>query len=202
MSSSTSSNSSPFGAFKFIPSKPPFPRANTSLTLNNISSHTHPFSMSTNTSTTTTNNNTNKRKLDAPLSFMNKRRRIDSSTTSTTKSPESMDDTSSTSNDIKYRYSIDEKVLAWYDRQLHQCKIVDRKININNILYLIHYEGWDNKWDEWVSQNKILTYTPQNIQLMKNNAGANKKQLNTKNNNHLLKKNKNKKSKEVRKKKK
>eukprot|EP01084_Bolivina_argentea_P194516 333750_1 len=28
------------------------------------------------------------------------------------------------------------------NRQLHQCKIVDRKININNISYLIHFEGW------------------------------------------------------------
>ncbi len=85
---------------------------------------------------------------------MNKQRRIDStnntlpsSTTSTTKSSESMDD--NTSSKIQIDGIIDNPqqvqpiiVLEWYNRQLHQCKIVDRKININNISYLIHYEGW------------------------------------------------------------
>eukprot|EP01084_Bolivina_argentea_P286755 491956_1 len=117
--SSASHNNTPFRQFTFPPSNTPllpFPLVNTSLALNNIPS---PF-LTTNTSIT------NKRKLDIPLSFMNKRRRIDSinnintlsssSSTSTTKSTESIDDNSSNISNIKYRYCIDEKVLVWQDR--------------------------------------------------------------------------------------
>lgn len=33
--------------------------------------------------------------------------------------------------------------------------------------YLLHYKGWKAKWDEWVTGDRIMEYTPENLALQK-----------------------------------
>merc|ERR1711933_367794 len=71
-----------------------------------------------------------------------------------------------------------ENVLCWHSDKLYAAKICDRKArklwkdqSDYNKQYMVHYDGWNKMWDEWVNEDKILPKTPQNIKLMEQNKG-------------------------------
>merc|ERR1712157_175612 len=50
-------------------------------------------------------------------------------------------------------------------------------------LYYVHYHGWNKQWDEWVTADRCLKHTPQNIEKqkeMKNKTKNNKNNTNNK----------------------
>jgi mortality factor 4-like protein 1 len=39
------------------------------------------------------------------------------------------------------------------------------RIGETQMYYKIHYQGWKEKWDEWVDNTRIMKYTPENKEL-------------------------------------
>ena len=66
-------------------------------------------------------------------------------------------------------YETDEKILC-YDtvNMIYAATVLQRKIGRKNneALYLVHYKGWDSKWDEWVSSERCLKKTEKNEEKM------------------------------------
>ncbi|XP_050426413.1 mortality factor 4-like protein 1 [Adelges cooleyi] len=57
-----------------------------------------------------------------------------------------------------YRFAENEVVLCYYQSILYEGKVVKRKITDDNeVYYYIHYYGWNNSWDEWVHDDKVLS---------------------------------------------
>lgn len=39
-------------------------------------------------------------------------------------------------------------------------------LNISQVdLYLIHYNGWSQKWDEWIPETRILKFNEVNLKV-------------------------------------
>ena len=71
-----------------------------------------------------------------------------------------------------FRHEKEEKVLCYHGPLVYEAKIQDRvaregpdssKIK----LYLVHYQGWNTHWDEWVPESRVLKHNDENIQLQK-----------------------------------
>ncbi|KAM0706495.1 hypothetical protein Q7P35_005822 [Cladosporium inversicolor] len=70
-------------------------------------------------------------------------------------------------------YSKDEKVLCFHLELLYEAKVLDVKPKDPNdkgdgYVYKIHYKGWKNTWDDWVSQERIRKLTDENKELAAN----------------------------------
>lgn len=62
------------------------------------------------------------------------------------------------------KYEEGEKVLCYHGQHLYEAKCT--KIDLtrsNEKFYMIHYNGWNKKWDEWVDGKRILKYTDENV---------------------------------------
>lgn len=60
----------------------------------------------------------------------------------------------------KYVESVDEEV-----QLLEEVNLPPKTLDVD--MYLLHYKGWKNKWDEWVAKDRIMEVNEHNIQLMK-----------------------------------
>ncbi|KAI3983119.1 hypothetical protein MKX01_030841 [Papaver californicum] len=81
---------------------------------------------------------------------------------------DSPSNTSSDSTDPSLVFSEGERVLVYDDTLIYEAKVI--KVEIQNPLdntkgYLIHYKGWNKKWDEWVAIERLLKFTEENKKL-------------------------------------
>jgi mortality factor 4-like protein 1 len=64
----------------------------------------------------------------------------------------------------KGKFTEGEKVLCYHGPLLYEAKCVKTKKDGANMLYLVHYLGWNKNWDEWVNETRILKITPENLE--------------------------------------
>ncbi|KAJ0167861.1 Chromatin modification-related protein eaf3 [Colletotrichum tanaceti] len=64
-------------------------------------------------------------------------------------------------------FSKDEKVLCFHGEMLYEAKILDVQPadSGEGFQYRIHYKGWKNTWDDWVSIDRIRKFTEENKEL-------------------------------------
>eukprot|EP00088_Acartia_fossae_P026651 TRINITY_DN2748_c0_g1_i11.p1 TRINITY_DN2748_c0_g1~~TRINITY_DN2748_c0_g1_i11.p1 ORF type:complete len:347 (-),score=71.85 TRINITY_DN2748_c0_g1_i11:341-1381(-) len=62
------------------------------------------------------------------------------------------------------RYKVDEKVLCYHGPLLYEAKCTKIKKEGNSYSYLIHYQGWNKNWDEWVNDSRMLKQTAENFE--------------------------------------
>jgi mortality factor 4-like protein 1 len=57
-----------------------------------------------------------------------------------------------------------EKVLAYHQSLIYEAKILKKEFRSLPLskggemkaFYLVHYQGWKEKWDEWVDSSRLL----------------------------------------------
>nr|AFD29601.1 MRG-1 [Schmidtea mediterranea] len=69
-------------------------------------------------------------------------------------------------SDIKPKYSIGEKLLCYHGPLLYEAKCIEIQES-SEIRYLIHYQGWNKTWDEWVNDTRILKFNEAGIKKQK-----------------------------------
>ncbi|KAJ9608825.1 Esa1p-associated factor [Cladophialophora chaetospira] len=74
------------------------------------------------------------------------------------------------SNESKSQYQTNEKVLCFHGEFLYEAKIqdlrrTDSKDPKSPFEYKIHYKGWKNTWDDWVSFDRLRKWTDENREL-------------------------------------
>ncbi|GKT44398.1 chromatin modification-related protein eaf3 [Colletotrichum spaethianum] len=64
-------------------------------------------------------------------------------------------------------FTKDEKVLCFHGEMLYEAKILDIQPadSGEGFQYRIHYKGWKNTWDDWVSIDRIRKFTEENKEL-------------------------------------
>jgi len=73
----------------------------------------------------------------------------------------------------KLAYENDETVLCFHGPLLYEAKILKGEIWDGNEVresgphYFVHYKGWKVKWDEWVSESRIMKFNEINLQKKK-----------------------------------
>mmetsp|Transcript_17815 Transcript_17815/g.34803 ORF Transcript_17815/g.34803 Transcript_17815/m.34803 type:complete len:272 (+) Transcript_17815:24-839(+) len=63
-------------------------------------------------------------------------------------------------------YSLDEKVLCYSGPELFLAKVIEVDQSRDKP-YLIHYNQWNKKWDEWTDASQLKKYTVSNMELKK-----------------------------------
>ncbi|GAA5798082.1 MRG-domain-containing protein [Helicostylum pulchrum] len=80
----------------------------------------------------------------------------------------------------KYIFEKDEKVLCYHGPFIYEAKILRREKKDEDeqdqeYRYFVHYKGWKQTWDEWVSEHRVLRYTDDNLQKQKQLKESNSK---------------------------
>jgi len=62
-----------------------------------------------------------------------------------------------------------EKILAFHGPQIYEGKVIkaEEKPDFNGKMsprYLTHYNGWNKSWDEWLAPDRMMKYTPENLE--------------------------------------
>jgi mortality factor 4-like protein 1 len=65
------------------------------------------------------------------------------------------------------KYKVDEKVLCYHGPLLYEAKCTRFKKEGSSYSYLIHYQGWNKNWDEWVNDTRILKQSAENVEKQK-----------------------------------
>jgi len=82
----------------------------------------------------------------------------------------------------QYEYEKQEIILCYHGPQLYKAKVLRRTVNNSvegdQVMYFVHYHGWNQQWDEWVTSDRCLKETEENLELMKTKSeeGAQMKQ--------------------------
>jgi len=76
------------------------------------------------------------------------------------------------SKKAKLFYENDETVLCFHGPLLYEAKILKGEIwdgpeGETGPHYYVHYKGWKVKWDEWVSESRIMKFNEMNLQKKK-----------------------------------
>ena len=72
-----------------------------------------------------------------------------------------------------FAFSKDQSVLAYHGPLIYQATVLDRVAkdalegNARLRLYLVHYNGWNAHWDEWVAESRVLPDSAANVVLQK-----------------------------------
>ena len=66
-------------------------------------------------------------------------------------------------NTPKGKFAENEKLLCFHGPLLYEAKCVKIKKEGGNLMYFVHYQGWNKNWDEWVNETRILKINPENI---------------------------------------
>jgi len=64
------------------------------------------------------------------------------------------------------KYEIGMKVIVQWYSSYYVAKIVRTPVE-NDEMYLLHFMGWNRRWDAWFDVNKILEYNETNLETMK-----------------------------------
>jgi len=66
-------------------------------------------------------------------------------------------------------YELNEKVLCFHMDMMYDAKIIDvgppEDDDSGETLYRVHYRGWKNTWDDWVTADRMRKMTDENRQL-------------------------------------
>eukprot|EP00117_Sycon_ciliatum_P013923 scpid79634/ scgid14397/ Mortality factor 4-like protein 1; MORF-related gene 15 protein; Transcription factor-like protein MRG15 len=65
------------------------------------------------------------------------------------------------------KFSDGEKVLCFHGPLMYEAKCLKAEIRDKVPKYLIHYNGWNKSWDEWVDDTRALKYTEANLEKQK-----------------------------------
>ncbi|KAK3611079.1 hypothetical protein CHS0354_030036 [Potamilus streckersoni] len=67
----------------------------------------------------------------------------------------------------KPKFQEGERVLCFHGPLLYEAKCVKHEIKDKQIRYMIHYNGWNKNWDEWVPESRVLKANEQGYQKQK-----------------------------------
>ncbi|KAI8987085.1 MRG-domain-containing protein [Pilobolus umbonatus] len=71
-------------------------------------------------------------------------------------------------DDNKFNYDKDERVLCYHGSFLYEAKILKKeKREEDSCQYFVHYKGWKQTWDEWVTEDRMMKYNETNLQKQK-----------------------------------
>ena len=61
-------------------------------------------------------------------------------------------------------FEVGERVFAWHHKRLYEAKVLEVRTpkGKSSPMYLIHYTGWKERWDEQVPPERLLKYIPSN----------------------------------------
>eukprot|EP00124_Ichthyophonus_hoferi_P003824 Ihof_evm2s361 gene=Ihof_evmTU2s361 len=60
------------------------------------------------------------------------------------------------------RFKAGEKVLCYHHSLIYDSKCLQVEQKGGLVKYLVHYDGWNKNWNEWVDESRILHYNPAN----------------------------------------
>ncbi|XP_010437242.1 PREDICTED: protein MRG1-like [Camelina sativa] len=60
-------------------------------------------------------------------------------------------------------FSEGERVLAYHGPRVYGAKIQKVELRKKEWKYFVHYLGWNKNWDEWVSTDRLLKHTEENL---------------------------------------
>ncbi|XP_031282992.1 protein MRG2-like isoform X2 [Pistacia vera] len=69
-----------------------------------------------------------------------------------------------TQDDFPPVFEENEKVLAFHCKHIYDAKVKKVHYRKKGTIYFVHYLGWNNIWDEWVSVDCLLKRTDENVQ--------------------------------------
>jgi mortality factor 4-like protein 1 len=69
------------------------------------------------------------------------------------------------SNPNKFKFSDNERVLCFHGPLIYEAKCLKTQNKDKQNKYLIHYQGWNKNWDEWVPESRVLKWTEENLKL-------------------------------------
>ncbi|XP_077865629.1 mortality factor 4-like protein 1, partial [Saccoglossus kowalevskii] len=70
-----------------------------------------------------------------------------------------------------------ERVLCFHGPLLYEAKSVRSQVKEKHVRYLIHYNGWNKNWDEWVPESRVLKFNEANLQKQKELQGHHSSKL-------------------------
>ena len=67
------------------------------------------------------------------------------------------------------KFSDGERILCFHGPLMYEAKCIKSELRDGNkgFQYLIHYNGWNKHWDEWVPESRVLKYNDSNLQRQK-----------------------------------
>jgi len=69
------------------------------------------------------------------------------------------------SNPSKFKFVENERVLCFHGPLVYEAKCLKTQNRDKQNKYLIHYQGWNKNWDEWVPESRVLKWTEDNLKL-------------------------------------
>jgi len=86
-------------------------------------------------------------------------------------------------------FEVGEKVLAYHQSLIYEAKVLKTDLQTSHHgnrldsndedlvpMYYIHYQGWKDRWDEWVPSSRIMKCNDKNYQLQKQLKDSHKQQ--------------------------
>ncbi|KAI8647034.1 MRG-domain-containing protein [Parasitella parasitica] len=74
----------------------------------------------------------------------------------------------------RINFEKDEKVLCYHGPFIYEAKILKREKKEEegeepqeSYQYFVHYKGWKQTWDEWITEDRVLKFTESNLQKQK-----------------------------------
>ena len=67
------------------------------------------------------------------------------------------------------KFSDGERILCFHGPLMYEAKCMKSEVREGSkgFYYLIHYNGWNKHWDEWVPESRVLKYNDLNLQRQK-----------------------------------
>lgn len=70
-------------------------------------------------------------------------------------------------NEKKQKFVEGEKVLCYHGPLLYEAKIHKLKVKDKVTKFLVHYAGWNTKWDEWVADSRVMKHNDDSLKKQK-----------------------------------
>lgn len=67
----------------------------------------------------------------------------------------------------KAKFQDGEKVLCFHGPLLYEAKIQKTKSKDRVTKYMVHYSGWNQKWDEWVAESRVMKFNDDSLKKQK-----------------------------------
>lgn len=64
----------------------------------------------------------------------------------------------------KLKFGEGERILCYHGPLIYEAKCMKGQLKDKVTKYLIHYNGWNKNWDEWVPENRVLKFNEANLQ--------------------------------------
>lgn len=68
---------------------------------------------------------------------------------------------------VKVKFTDGERVLCFHGPLIYEAKCMKAELKESKMKYLIHYNGWNKSWDEWVPESRVLKFNDSNLQKQK-----------------------------------